>query len=118
MLGLHEAFGATGDPKLKRAEDRLAAYLCRIQTRSQKFPCLNGTWFRAFDDGRWEPWASSADIGWGAWSIESGWGQAWTATLLALREQGTTVWDFTSRTRVRDCFPELKAQMLPDDDDP
>jgi len=40
--------------------------------------------------------------------------EAWTAALLALREQGTTVWDFTARTRVRDSFPKLKAQMLPD----
>jgi hypothetical protein len=114
LLGLHEAVGATGDPRLKRAEDKLAEYLCRIQTRSQKLPCLNGTWFRAFDDRRWEPWASSADIGWGAWSIESGWGQAWTAAVLALRQQNTTVWDFTANSRVRDYFPKLRAQMLPD----
>ena len=114
LLGLHEAVGATGDPKLKRAEDNLAEYLCRIQTRSTKLPYLNGTWFRAFDDRRWEPWASSADIGWGAWSIESGWGQAWTAAILALREQQTTVWDFTANSRVRDYFPKLRAQMLPD----
>ena len=114
LLGLHEAVGATGDLKLKRAEDKLAEYLCRIQARSQKLPCLNGTWFRAFDDRRWEAWASSADVGWGAWSIESGWGQAWTTAALALREQGTTVWDFTAKSRVRDYFPKLRAQMLPD----
>ena len=29
LLGLHEAVGATGDPKMKRAEDKLAEYLCR-----------------------------------------------------------------------------------------
>ena len=111
LLGLHEAVGATGDKKLKSAEDRLAEYLCRIQIRSERFPYLNGTWFRAFDDRRWEAWASSADIGWGAWSIESGWAQAWTAALLALREQRTTVWDFTSTSRVRDHFQTLKAQL-------
>ncbi len=114
LLGLHEAVGATGDPKLKRAEDKLAEYLCRIQTRSRKLPYLNGTWFRAFDDRRWEAWASSADIGWGAWSIESGWGQAWTAALLALREEQITVWEFTAGTRVRQHFAGLKAEMLPD----
>jgi hypothetical protein len=112
LLGLHEAVGATGELKFKRAEDKLAAYLCRIQTRSQKLPYLNGSWFRAFDDHRWEAWASSADIGWGAWSLESGWGQAWIAALLALRERGTTVWEFTAHTQVRDHFARLKAQML------
>ena len=85
------------------------------QTRSTKLPYLNGTWFRAFDDRRWEAWASSADIGWGAWSIESGWGQAWTAALLALREQKTTVWEFTAKSRVRDYLPKLSAQMLPNE---
>jgi hypothetical protein len=115
LLGLHEAVGATRDPKLKRAEDKLAEYLCRIQTRSQKLPYLNGTWFRAFDDCRWEPWASSADIGWGAWSVESGWGQAWTTAVLALREQRSTVWDFTAKTRVREYFQNLRAQMLPNE---
>lgn len=111
LLGLHEAVGATGDKELKRAEDRLAEYLCRIQTRSTRFSYLNGTWFRAFDDRRWEAWASSADIGWGAWSIESGWGQAWTAAVLGLREKGTTLWAFTAASRAREHFDKLKTQL-------
>jgi hypothetical protein len=113
LLGLHEAVGATSDPKLRQAEDRLAEFLCRIQTRSEKLPYLNGTWFRAFDDRRWEAWASSADVGWGAWSIEAGWGQAWTAAILGLRELNTTVWDHTAGSRVCDHFDALKAQLLP-----
>jgi len=115
LLGLHEAVGATGDKKLKWAEDKLAEFLCRIQTRSKKLPYLNGTWFRAFDDRRWEAWASSADVGWGAWSIESGWGQAWIAAVLGLREQRTTVWEFTSGSHVRDHFEKAKAQLAIDD---
>src|SRR5258706_16197262 len=55
LLGLHEAVGATGDRNLKHAEDKLAEFLCRIQTRSKEFSYLNGTWFRAFDDRLWEP---------------------------------------------------------------
>lgn len=100
LLGLHEAVGATHDAKLKRAEDKLAEYLCRIQTRSKKIDYCNGTWFRAFDDHRWDYWASSADVGWGAWCLEAGWGQAWTTTMLGLREKGTTVWDLTQRTEI------------------
>jgi hypothetical protein len=115
LLGLHEAVGATGDEKLKCAEDKLAEFLCRIQTRSKKFPYLNGTWFRAFDDRRWEAWASSADTGWGAWSIESGWGQAWIAAVLGLREKHTTVWEFTAGSRIRDYFEQAKAQLEIDD---
>jgi hypothetical protein len=111
LLGLHEAVGATGDERLKAAEDKLAEYLCRIQIRSQRFPYLKGTWFRAFDDQRWEAWASSADVGWGAWSIESGWAQAWTAAMLALREQRTTVWDFTASSHAGDHFKKLRTQL-------
>ena len=113
LLGLHEAVGATGDAKLKRAEDKLAEFLCRIQNRSQKLPYLNGSWFRAFDDRRWEAWASSADVGWGAWSIEAGWGQAWTAAVLGLRELGTTVWEFSVRSGVAAQFEGLRKEMLP-----
>jgi hypothetical protein len=100
LLGLHEAFAAAHDAKYKKAEDKLAEFLCRIQTRSRKIDYCNGIWFRAFDDKRWDYWASSADMGWGAWSIEAGWGQAWITAVLGLREKGTTVWDLTQRTKI------------------
>jgi hypothetical protein len=111
LLGLHEAFAATADAKLKSAEDRLAAYLCRIQVRSEKLPYLDGAWFRAFDFGRWDFWASSADLGWGAWSVEAGWGPAWTAATLALREKQTTFWDITAASRAREQLPKVHADM-------
>jgi hypothetical protein len=117
LLGLHEAVAATGDKSLKKAEDRLAEFLCRIQVRSPEFPWLNGTWFRAFDDRRWEFWASSADAGWGAWSVESGWGQAWTATVLGLRQTGTTFWDLTAGSQVKNHLQTVKARMLMRDED-
>ena len=112
LLGLHEAAGATGDPMYAKAEEQLAKFLCRIQTRSTKLPYLSGTWFRAFDDQRWEAWASSADVGWGAWSLESGWGQAWIAATLALREKQTTVWEITEGSHAGKYLPDLKTQML------
>jgi hypothetical protein len=113
LLGLHEAVAVTGDKQLEAAEDKLAEFLCRIQTRSEKYSWLNGTWFRAFDDHRWEAWASSADMGWGAWSLEAGWGQAWTAAVLGLREKRTTLWEMISQTHIEKDFPKLREQMLP-----
>lgn len=115
LFGLHEAAAATGDATLRSAEDRLAAFLCRIQIRSMKFPWLDGWWFRAFDDERWEAWASSADAGWGAWSLEAGWAPAWTAASLALRGRNTTFWDFTSaKSRLSRAFAKWQTVMLPD----
>ncbi len=115
LFGLHEAAAATGDAGLRRAEDRLAEFLCRIQIRSARFPWLDGWWFRAFDDRRWEAWASSADAGWGAWSLEAGWAPAWTAATLALRARKTTFWDLAaSRTGLSRAFARQKPEMLPD----
>jgi hypothetical protein len=100
LLGLHEAAAATGDAKLREAENRLAEFLVRIQVRSEKIPYTDGTWFRAFDFGRWDYWASSADMGWGAWSIESGWGPAWIPIVFGLREKETSLWELTASSKI------------------
>jgi hypothetical protein len=60
---------------------------------------LDGGWFRAFEFKRWEYWASNADLGWGAWSIETGWTQAWITSVLAMRCMKTSLWDVTARSR-------------------
>ena len=93
FLGLHEAVAATGNPEFRKAEDRLAEFFCRIQIRSESHPELDGAWFRAFDFGDWDYWASNADLGWGAWSIESGWSVSWITSILALRQRHESVWD-------------------------
>jgi len=111
LLGFHEAAAATGDERIKTAENKLAEYLCRIQIRSEEIPVLNGSWFRAFDFKRWEPWASSADAGWGAWSLESGWGQSWTAAVLALRAHHTSLWQLTDSTHIRDKWAAVQKDM-------
>ena len=115
FLALHEAAFATGDPSYREAEDRLAAFLCRIQIRSETHPELAGGWFRAFDFDRWEYWASSADAGWGAWSIESGWTQSWITAVLAMRRMSTSLWDFTAKNSVGELFEPLRQEMIPDD---
>lgn len=111
LLGLHEAAAVLKDPRIKAAEDLLAEYLCRIQSRSRDLPEVHGNWFRAFDFLRWEAWASSGDMGWGAWSIEAGWAQAWTAALFGLRSENTTLWDRTAKTTIAQRLPAVKKQM-------
>ena len=118
LLGFHEAVAATGDARIKAAEDKLAEYLCRIQIRSKEIPYLNGTWFRAFDFKRWEPWASSGDAGWGAWSLESGWAQSWTAAVLALREKKSSLWDMTSNSRIKEKWNAVQKDMAKNKGEP
>lgn len=114
LLGLHEASEATGDALYRAAEDRLARFLCRVQTRSAAHPELDGAWYRAFDSQRWEYWGSNADLGWGAWSVESGWTQAWIASVLRMREMKTSLWSLTSRSGIGGRASEAIGMMLPD----
>ncbi len=44
--------------KYQEAAGKLSAYLTRIQVQSSKHKDLDGAWFRAFDYGRWDYWAS------------------------------------------------------------
>jgi hypothetical protein len=111
LIGLHEAAAATGDAELKRAEDRLAEYLVRIQVRSEGVPYLDGAWFRAFDYRRCECWASSADMGWGAWSVEAGWAPAWGTATLGLRAKNTSLWEMTSGSAIRTHLSDVRRDM-------
>lgn len=113
FLGLHEAWYATGDERIKEAEDKLAKFLCRIQVKSETHPELDGGWMRAFDYERFEHWGSNADVGWGAWAIESGWTQGWITTVLALREMNTSIWDLTKDSHINENYDQLKKEMIP-----
>jgi hypothetical protein len=112
FLGLHEAAAATGDAKYREASDKLAKFLCRIQIRSETHPELDGAWFRAFDYNRWEYWASNADLGWGAWSIESGWTCGWINAVLAMRQMNTSLWELTRNSAIERHFEELQPLMF------
>jgi hypothetical protein len=114
FLALHEAAAATGEAIYVDAEDRLARFLCRIQVRSETRRELDGAWFRAFDFQRWEHWASNADAGWGAWSIETGWTQGWMIAVLAMRQLDTSFWDLTAGSGVGRHWDAVRDQMLPD----
>lgn len=116
FLGLHEAAAATGDPFYQDAEDRLAKFLCRIQTTSQIHPELDGAWMRAFDFDRWEYWGSNGDAGWGAWSIESGWTQGWIVTVLGLRIQKTSLWESIQNVDLSGDYQKQRPVMLPGED--
>ncbi|MCE5277997.1 MAG: hypothetical protein ABFD92_13820 [Planctomycetaceae bacterium] len=116
-VGLHEAAAATGDSYFIEAAQRLTDFLLRIQVRSERHRELDGAWFRAFDYGRWDYWASNADLGWGVWSIESGWTQAWIVSVLAMREMKTSFWDVTGKVDLRGPTAEYAAAMLGGEDD-
>jgi hypothetical protein len=114
LLGLHEAAAATGDPYYHDAEDKLINFLCKIQIFSERHPELDGGWFRAFDFKRWEYWASNADLGWGAWCIETGWTQGWINMILALRQLNQSLWDISANSDISKWFEKNRKIMIPE----
>jgi hypothetical protein len=115
FIGLHEAAKATNDIFYSKAEDKMAEFLCRIQIRSEAHPELDGAWFRAFDFKRWEYWASGADSGWGAWSIESGWTQTWIMSVLGFRRMNTSLWELTESSTIGRHSNKLITDMFNQD---
>jgi len=111
FIGLHEANAVSNNKKLKEAEDKLTEFLCRIQINSEVYPYLDGGWYRAFDFKNWEYWASNSDIGWGAWSIESGWTQSWITATLGMRLQKTSLWDIIQKIEVEEKFSKILKLM-------
>jgi hypothetical protein len=112
FIGLHEAAAATGDAELQVAADRMAEFFCRIQVRSQAQPYLDGAWMRSFDYELWEYWGSSADLGWGAWSVESGWTNTWLASVLAMRQSGQSLFNTGLAERFQKIYPALREEMF------
>jgi hypothetical protein len=113
-LGLREASAATGDALYVQAEKKLAEFLCRIQVSSTAHPELDGAWFRAFDFKIWDYWASNSDWGWGVWSTETGWTQAWITSMLAMRHMKTSLWDLTANSQIARHMDKLLPIMMPE----
>jgi hypothetical protein len=111
FIGLHEAAMATEDEYYKKAEDKLADFLCRIQVSSQNQSYLDGCWMRGFDYELWEFFGSSADNGWGAWCVESGWTNSWIATTFGLRLLKRSLLCKENITKYRTIFPAILEEM-------
>ncbi len=76
---------STGDfPESMEILDKLLTYFCVIQLDSPN-PQLDGTWTRGFDYLWGEPYGANGDIGWGAYSIETGWCVGPIITALSMR---------------------------------
>ena len=117
FFSLNEAAKATGNPQYQQAVDKLSDFLIRIQVRSARHPDTDGAWFRAFDYGRWDYWASNADAGWGAWCTLTGWIQAWIVATQVLVQQKTSYWDATRTIGpgANKYMPEVLHEMFGDD---
>ncbi|MDD4816469.1 MAG: hypothetical protein PHI85_00675 [Victivallaceae bacterium] len=111
LIGLHEAAFALPDSDCAELAGRLCRFICRIQVRSSARPELDGAWMRGFDWQLWDFFGSSADVGWGAWSIESGWTNSWITITLALRQMKKSLWELFETGKLKHMLPEIKAEL-------
>ena len=111
FIGFWEASRTLGAAYLQPYE-KLRDFLIRAQVRSRKHPELDGAWMRGFDYEKWEYWGSTADIGWSAWSIESGWVNAWIATTLILEERGESLMRLSPDEGFRSAALTIYREMM------
>ena len=114
FFSLNEAAHATKNEKYIAAERRLADFLMRIQVKSVQHKDLDGAWFRAFDYGIWDYWASNGDAGWGAWSTNTGWIQSWMVSTEVLLERGESFWTLTKNSAIKNDMPHTVDIMFGD----
>lgn len=109
FFALNEAYKATG--KYGNEVRKLADFLVRIQVKSDAHPDLDGAWFRAFDYGRWDYWASNADNGWGAWCTLCGWIETWIGVTEGLVSQNSSYWDATREMNMKEALDNALWMM-------
>ena len=109
---MYEASITLKDQRLRETVQKMAKFFCRIQVRSKKHPYLDGAWMRSFDFRKWEYWGSSADIGWGAWSVESGWTNSWIVSTMMLMERDKSMFDLSMRNDFIKIAPAAVKEML------
>ncbi len=112
VFSLHEAALATGNKGYMQSVKKLSDFLTRIQVQSSRHKDLDGAWFRAFDYGKWEYWASNSDAGWGAWCTLTGWIQSWIVTTQAEILQQQSFWDVTKNSGMRTTGMVVIDQMM------
>ena len=112
FFGLQEAWKATGEEQYHQASESLSGFLTRIQVKSDRWKDLDGAWFRAFDYGRMDYWASNADAGWGAWCTLTGWIQSWIVYTQILAETDSSFWDQTIDSGIGSPAVTVIKQMI------
>ena len=82
-LGYMQAYFVTRDVVFLDRWRSVSRFLLDVQVESAN-PLIDGGWPRAVDMDLMEVFAAPYDVGWGPWSIESGWTVAEIASGLAL----------------------------------
>jgi hypothetical protein len=112
FIGLWEAYLVLKKPSIKNAYLKLKDFMLRIQLKSEKHPEFDGAWMRSFDYNKWEYWGSASDIGWSAWSIETGWTNAWIAATLILEAKNESLFSTDHKEELLRIAPDIYKEMF------
>lgn len=112
FFSLNEAYHATNNHRYAEASSNISEFLIRIQIDSKQFQDLDGGWFRAFDYGNWEYWASNADSDWGPWGTLTGWTQSWIINGLVNQKSQQNLWDLSKGKYSNPEFKELAFSKI------
>lgn len=112
VFSLQEAAAATSNNNYTTALKKIIDFLVKVQVSSKDHPDLHGSWFRAFDYGKWEYWASNADSGWGPWGTQTGWTQSWILNGLIFNQKSQNFWDITREKYKTDHFKNLAENRI------
>lgn len=112
LFSLNEAARATGNEQYRAATLKLSDFLSRIQVQSTRHKDLDGAWFRAFDYGKWDYWASNSDAGWGAWCTLTGWIQSWIVTTQVQIQEKQSFWELTKESGMGPVARPVIASMM------
>lgn len=82
-MAFMQAYLITGDKRYKEKYERVSRFLASAQLCSEN-PLLHGAWARGLDMEKMEIAGSNNDVGWGPWSVESGWSVAEIASGMCL----------------------------------
>ncbi|MBA6153114.1 hypothetical protein [Gelidibacter maritimus] len=112
LFSLNEAYQATGNNHYEALTKSIADFLVKIQIASTDQPDLDGAWFRAFDYGKWEYWASNADSDWGPWGTLTGWTQSWIINGLIHHHTNTNLWDSSKKHYQNSEFKNITSSKI------
>lgn len=115
LTSLVEAYRATLDEaRFGAPAARLAAFLIAAQvSASGDLAALDGSWMRGLDAEAWDFGGAAADVGWGPWSVETGWSATWITSGLYSLAANSSLWDIVTAPREGGVNAALLAELCP-----
>ena len=68
---------------------------------------------RGFDLERWDFGGAAADVGWGPWSLETGWSATWISAALFAQSANSSLFEAVTSRRSGGVSAAMLAELCP-----